>query len=114
VVTQARGDRKGSPDMTAENISVNFAALQQSAATLSQNAQTLQSYIDNLLQSLQPLQATWLESGSSAAEAMNQARTRLTNATNDIINTISQFSGRVTEAHDMQLQLEQRNTSYFS
>lgn len=100
--------------MSADQIAVQFGALQSSAETLSQNAQTLQTYIDNLLQSLQPLYNTWVTSGSSAAEAAQQAQVNLTNATNDIIATIQQFSGKVTEAHDMQYQLEQTNTSYFA
>jgi len=100
--------------MTADQISVQFAALQTSADALSQNAQTLQSYIDNLLQSLQPLYQTWVESGSSAAEAAQHAQVNLTNATNDIIVTITQFSAKVNEAHDLQYQLEQTNTSYFA
>jgi uncharacterized protein YukE len=100
--------------MTAENIQVNFGALTQSADTLQQGANNLQGYIDNLLQSLQPLQQTWMESGSSAAEAMNVARTNLTNATDDIIRTISQFSQQVTAAQQHQSALEQQNTSLFT
>jgi len=100
--------------MTADQISVQFGALQNSSETLSQNASTLQGYIENLIQSLQPLYNTWVESGSSAAEAAQQAQVNLTNATNDITNTINQFSSKVQEAHDLQYQLEQQNTSYFA
>jgi WXG100 family type VII secretion target len=100
--------------MTAENIQVNFGALQQSSQTLQQSANTLQGYVDNLLQSLQPLQNTWMESGSSAAEAMNTARTKLTNATDQIIQTITQFSTQVQAAHDHQVTLENQNTSLFT
>lgn len=100
--------------MTADVVAVQFGALQTSADTLSQNAQTLQSYVENLIQSLQPLYQTWVESGSSAAEAAQQAQVALTNATNDIITTINQFSAKVQEAHDLQLQLENTNTSYFA
>lgn len=100
--------------MSAEQISVQFGALQNSAETLSQNAQTLQMNIENLIQSLQPLYNTWVESGSSAAEAAQQAQVNLTNATNDIITTINQFSSKVQEAHDMQFALEQQNTSFFA
>lgn len=100
--------------MSAEQIAVQFGALQTSAETLSQNAQSLQSYIDNLLSALQPLYNTWVTSGSSAAEAAQQAQVSLTNATNDIITTIQQFSAKVQEAHDLQYQLEQTNTSYFA
>jgi uncharacterized protein YukE len=100
--------------MTAENIQVNFAALSQSSQTLQTSANTLQGYIDNLLQSLTPLQQTWGDSGSSAAEAMNAARTKLTNATDQIIQTITQFSTQVSAAHDHQLALENQNTSLFT
>jgi uncharacterized protein YukE len=100
--------------MTAENIQVSFGALTQSADTLQQGASTLQGYIDNLIQSLQPLQQTWMESGSSAAEAMNVARTNLTNATDDIIRTITQFSQQVTAAQQHQSALEAQNTSLFT
>ena len=98
----------------ADMISIQFGALQQSADTLSQNAQTLQTTIQSLLQSLQPLYNTWVASGSSAGEAAQQAQVALTNATDDIISTIQQFSAKVTEAHDLQYQLEQRNTSFFA
>lgn len=100
--------------MSADQISVNFAALQQSAETLSTKAQALTSYLDELLQSLQPMKNTWVESGSSAGTAADQAETKLRSATTDIVTTISQFSGKVTEAHDTQLALENQNTGYFA
>lgn len=99
--------------MTADQISVNFGALQSSAASLSQKAQALSSHLDELLRSLQPMKQTWVESGSSAGVAADQAETKLRAATTDIVTTISQFSTKVTEAHDLQYALEQQNTSYF-
>jgi uncharacterized protein YukE len=100
--------------MSAENIQVNFGNLSQGATTLQQSANTLQGYVENLLQSLQPLQQTWVESGSSAAEAMNTARTNLTNATDEIIQTINKFSTQVSAAHDAQYALEQQNMGLFT
>jgi uncharacterized protein YukE len=100
--------------MTADQISVNFAALQSGAQALSMKAQALNTYLEELLQSLQPMKQTWVESGSSAGEAADQAETKLRAATSDIVQTISQFSSKVTEAHDLQYALEQQNTSYFA
>lgn len=100
--------------MTADQISVNFGALQSSAGALSQKAATLSAYLDELLRNLQPLKQTWVESGSSAGVAADQAETKLRAATNDIVTTITQFSAKVNEAHDLQYALEQQNTSYFA
>lgn len=98
----------------ADTISISFAALQTASETLKQNAQTLEQTIQNLLTSIQPMYNIWVESQSSAAEACQQAQVKLTRATDDIINCISQFSGKVQEAHDMQYQLEQQNTQLFA
>jgi uncharacterized protein YukE len=100
--------------MTADQISVNFGALQSSAGALSTKAASLTSYLEELLRSLQPMKQTWVESNSSAGVAADQAETKLRQATNDIIATINQFSAKVNEAHDLQFQLEQQNTSYFA
>lgn len=100
--------------MTADQISVNFGALQSSAGSLSAKAAALTSYLEDLLQSLQPMKQTWVESNSSAGVAADAAETRLRQATNDIIATINQFSAKVNEAHDLQYALEQQNTNYFA
>lgn len=100
--------------MTADQISVNFGALQSSAGALSAKAQALTATLEELLRNLQPLKQTWVESGSSAGVAADQAEAKLRSATNDIVTTISQFSSKVTEAHDLQYALEQQNTSYFA
>jgi len=100
--------------MTADQISVNFGALQNSAGTLSTKAAALTSHLEELLRSLQPLKQTWVESGSSAGVAADAAETKLRAATADIIATINQFSAKVNEAHDLQYALEQQNTGYFA
>ena len=100
--------------MTADQISVNFGALQTSASALSTQAQALTTHLEELLRSLQPMKQTWVESNSSAGVAADQAETKLRAATADIVATITQFSGKVNEAHDLQYALEQQNTSYFS
>jgi uncharacterized protein YukE len=100
--------------MSADQISVNFGALQSSAEALSRRAQALTGYLDQLVQSLQPMKNTWVESGSSAGAAADQAETKLRSATTDIVTTISQFSAKVTEAHDMQYALENQNAGYFA
>ena len=99
--------------MTADQISVNFGALQNSAGTLSAKAAALTTYLEELLSNLQPMKQSWVASNSSAGIAADQAETKLRQATNDIIATINQFSAKVNEAHDLQYALEQQNTSYF-
>jgi uncharacterized protein YukE len=100
--------------VTADQISVNFGALQSSAGALSAKAAALTSYLEELLRSLQPMKQTWVESNSSAGVAADQAETKLRQATADIVATITQFSAKVNEAHDLQYALEQQNTSYFA
>lgn len=100
--------------MTAEQISVDFAALQVSAQSLAAKAKALNDYLDQLHTNLQPIKSTWYASGSSAGQAAEQSETRLRNATTDIANIIGQFSGKVYEAHDLQLALENKNTQYFA
>jgi len=100
--------------MTADQISVNFGALQASAGSLSTKAAALTSALEELLRNLQPMKQTWVESGSSAGVAADQAETKLRAATNDIIATINQFSAKVNEAHDLQYSLENQNASYFA
>jgi uncharacterized protein YukE len=99
--------------MTADQISVDFAALQVSSQTLAAKAKALQEYLDQLHTALQPIKATWYASGSAAGQAAEQAETRLRNATNDIANIIGQFGGKVMEAHDLQLHLEKMNMGMF-
>ena len=75
--------------MTADQISVNFGALQSSAGSLSAKAAALTNYLEELLRTLQPMKQTWVESNSSAGVAADQAETKLRQATNDIIATIN-------------------------
>lgn len=98
----------------ADQISVNFAALDNSSAVLSSQAQALNGYIQQLIQSLNPMKQTWVQSGSSAGAAAQQAETKLTNATNEIISTITQFSSKVADARSTQYTLEQQNTNLFT
>ncbi len=100
--------------MTADQINVNFAALQASSASLSAKAKALTDYLDQLQQNLQPLKQSWYASGSSAGTAAEQSETRLRAAAADIVNIINNFGGKVAEAHDLQYSLEQKNTSYFA
>jgi cob(I)alamin adenosyltransferase len=100
--------------MSADQISVNFAALQQGAASLTTKAKALTDYLDQLSQNLQPLKQSWYASGSSAGTAAEQSETRLRAAAADIVNIINGFGGKVSDAHDLQYSLEQKNTSYFA
>lgn len=100
--------------MSADQISVNFAALQASSASLSAKAKALTDYLDQLQQNLQPLKESWYASGSSAGTAAEQSETRLRAAAADIVNIINSFGGKVADAHDLQYSLEQKNTSYFA
>lgn len=100
--------------MTADQISVQFGALQNSAAALQAKAKALTDYLEQLSSNLQPLKQSWYASNSSAGTAAEQAETRLRSAANDIVNIINQFGGKVNEAHDLQYALEQKNASYFA
>jgi uncharacterized protein YukE len=98
----------------ADQISVNFASLQAGSQALSAKATALTTCLSDLQSSLTPLKENWYASGSSAGDAAQQSETRLRSAAADIVNIISQFSQKVSEAHDQQYALEQRNTSYFA
>lgn len=100
--------------MSADQISVQFSALQQSAQQLQTTAKTLTDQLDQLSSNLNPIRQTWYASNSSAGEAAQQAETRLRAAAADIVNIINQFGGKVSDAHDLQYALEQKNTSYFA
>jgi uncharacterized protein YukE len=98
----------------ADQISVNFASLQAGSQALSVKVTALNTCLQDLQSNLAPLKENWYASGSSAGDAAQQCETRLRSATNDIIGIIAQFSQKVSEAHDQQYALEQRNTSYFA
>ncbi|HEY4021951.1 MAG TPA: WXG100 family type VII secretion target [Pseudonocardiaceae bacterium] len=98
----------------ADQISVNFASLQAGSQALSAKATALTTCLSDLQSSLAPLKESWYASGSSAGDAAQQSETRLRSAAADIVNIVSQFSQKVSEAHDQQYALEQRNTSYFA
>jgi uncharacterized protein YukE len=100
--------------MTADQINVNFQALQAGSQSLVAKAKALTDYLDQLSANLQPLKQTWYASNSSAGTACEQAETRLRAAATDIVNIINQFGGKVSDAHDLQYALEQKNTSYFA
>lgn len=98
----------------ADQISVNFAALQAGSQALSAKATALTTCLSDLQANLAPLKENWYASGSSAGDAAQQCETRLRSATQDIVGIIAQFSQKVSEAHDHQYALEQRNTSFFA
>jgi uncharacterized protein YukE len=97
----------------ADIIDVQFAALRQAASTLGVRASALTNHIEQLVQSLKPLKDTWVASGSSAGQAAEQSETRLRAAIADLIQVINQFSGKVNEAHDTQVALENQNAGFF-
>lgn len=101
--------------MSQPNIVVDFGLLEQGAQSLKSQAQALQGYIDDLNNSLQPMEQSWMERGdSSAADAAQQLKTQLLAATNDIVNTISNFAGAVGQAHSDQYAMEQSIRQSFS
>jgi hypothetical protein len=98
----------------ADVINVDFAALRAAADQLSVKSKALDATMTGLQQSLMPIKETWYASGSSAGLAAEQSETRLRAAIADVTAVIAQFSAKVTEAHDMQTALEDKNTSFFS
>ncbi|HEY3503322.1 MAG TPA: hypothetical protein VGN37_11140 [Actinocatenispora sp.] len=99
--------------MSADVINVEFGALRASADSLFAKAKALDNYLDQLHQHLAPIKETWYASGSTAGQAAENSETRLRAAIADIIGTVGQFSGKVNEAHDLQLALENKNAGYF-
>jgi uncharacterized protein YukE len=99
---------------SADVINVNFAALRSAADSLSAQARRLETNLESLRQSLAPIKETWYASGSSAGQAAEQSETRLRTAIADISSLIAQFSTKTTEAHDVQMALENKNTSLFN
>lgn len=99
---------------TADVINVNFAALRGAADSLLARARTLEGHMNHLQQALMPIKETWYASGSSAGQAAEQSETRLRAAIADVTEIIVRFSGKVNEAHDLQLQLENKNIDYFA
>jgi uncharacterized protein YukE len=100
--------------MSAEVINVEFGALRSSADALFAKAKALDNYMDQLHQHLAPVKQTWYASGSTAGQAAEQSETRLRAAIADIVGVIGQFSGKVNEAHGLQLALENKNAGYFN
>jgi len=100
--------------MTGDVINVEFAALRAAADSLFAKAKALDNYLDELHQHLVPIKETWYASGSTAGTAAEQSETRLRAALADIVTVVTQFSGKVNEAHDLQLSLENKNASYFA
>jgi uncharacterized protein YukE len=98
----------------ADVVNVQFSALRAGADSLFAKAGALDSYLDQLHQYLAPIKQTWYASGSSAGQSAEQSETRLRAAISEIIEVIGQFSGKVNEAHDLQLALENKNASYFN
>ncbi len=100
--------------MSAEVINVEFSALRASADSLFAKAKALDSYLDQLHQHLAPIKETWYASGSAAGGAAEQSEGRLRAAIAEIVGVVGQFSGKVNEAHDLQLALENKNAGYFN
>lgn len=94
-------------------VSVQFEQLLVTSGALSTNAKQLTTGMEELTTSLRPLRDTWTASGSSAAAAADASEARLHAAINDIINTINQFSQKMSEAHDLQLSRENQNAASF-
>jgi uncharacterized protein YukE len=99
---------------SAEVINVDFAALRAAADSLNVKAKGLEANMTSLQQALAPIKETWYASGSSAGQAAEQSETRLRSAIADITAVIALFSTKTNEAHDTQMALENKNTSFFS
>jgi len=99
---------------SADVINIDFASLRAAADSLSVKAKALETNMESLRQSLAPIKETWYASGSSAGQAAEQSEMRLRTAIADVIAVIAQFSAKTTEAHDLQMALENKNTSYFN
>lgn len=90
------------------DLKVDFAALQQAASDIKAGANQIQSELDNMDSSLQPLRADWT---GSASDAYGQAKQQWTSAITDMQQLLDSIGQAVTSSHDDYNSTERANTA---
>jgi early secretory antigenic target protein ESAT-6 len=85
---------------------VNFAALETAASDISAAGRQLQSRLDELDRSLQPLQSDWT---GAASESYQQARAKWTQAIGDMNNLLTEVGRAVTQSGSGYTDAERNN-----
>lgn len=89
------------------DLKVDFGALSAASADITSGANQIQSQLDQMDGSLQPLRADWT---GSASEAYQTAKTQWTQAIGDMKQLLADIGNAVSTSHDEYHAGEQRNT----
>lgn len=89
------------------DLKVDFGALSTASADISTGANKIQSQLDQMDSSLQPLRADW---SGSASEAYQSAKSQWTQAINDMKQLLAEIGSAVSNSHDEYHAGEQKNT----
>ncbi|MEV6931458.1 WXG100 family type VII secretion target [Dactylosporangium sp. NPDC051485] len=97
--------------MPGDEIVVEFAALNQAAADISSALASMQSELDNVNSTVQPLVATWQ---SDAQEAFLQRKAEWTNAANDLHTLLNGIKSAVLKSAEIMQAREKANVAKFA
>jgi WXG100 family type VII secretion target len=97
--------------MAGDEIVVEFAALNQAAADISNALSSMQSELDNVNSTVQPMVASWQ---SDAQEAFLQRKAEWTNAANDLHTLLNGIKGAVLKSAEIMQAREKANVAKFS
>ncbi|GAA2345569.1 WXG100 family type VII secretion target [Dactylosporangium salmoneum] len=97
--------------MAGDEIVVEFAALNQAAADISSALASMQSELDTVNSTVQPLVATWQ---SDAQEAFQQRKAEWTNAANDLHQLLNGIKSAVTKSAEIMQAREKANVAKFA
>lgn len=89
------------------DLKVDFGALSAASADITSGANQIQSQLDQMDGSLQPLRADWT---GSASEAYQTAKTQWTQAIGDMKQLLADIGNAVSTSHDEYHAGEQKNT----
>ncbi|WP_432835335.1 WXG100 family type VII secretion target [Dactylosporangium sp. CA-092794] len=97
--------------MAGDEIIVEFAALNQAAADISSALSSMQSELDNINSTVQPMVATW---ESDAQEAFLQRKAEWTTAATDLQTLLNGIKGAVLKAAEIMQAREKANVAKFA
>lgn len=92
--------------MSAGQLKVNFGALETAAADIQASANQIQARLDELDRELAPLRADWT---GSASEAYQVAKTKWTQAVNDMQQLLAQIGTAVQQSNSEYQSAERAN-----
>jgi WXG100 family type VII secretion target len=97
--------------MAGDEIVVEFAALNQAAADITSALSSMQSELDTINSTVQPMIASW---ESEAQQAFIQRKAEWTSAANDLHTLLNGIKGAVTKAAEIMQAREQANVAKFA